>query len=275
MPTTSETKSSTVLVLGATGKTGRRVTGLLGAAARPASRSSATKFDWSTPDTWEPALAGATAVYVVPPENPALLAEFVPLAVKSGVTRLVLLSMRGAPDDDPFEAAVQDSGVEWTVLRPTWFMQNFDEDMFAAPVQHGELSVPAGQGVHPFIDVVDIAEVAVAALTQPGHAGQTYELSGPEALSFPEMLARIVAVTGKPVLYTDIAPERPHGVPARARLPRRDRRARHDAARAHPRRAARRTCPTASSGCSAGSRERLRTTWAAASSREGRACPRW
>ncbi len=207
MPTTSETKSSTVLVLGATGKTGRRVAGLLGAAARPASRSSATKFDWSTPDTWEPALAGVTAVYLVPPENPAVLAEFVPLAVKAGVTRLVLLSMRGAPDDDPFEAAVQDSGVEWTVLRPTWFMQNFDEDMFAAPVQHGELSVPAGQGIHPFIDVVDIAEVAVAALTQPGHAGQTYELSGPEALSFPEMLARIVAVTGNPVLYTDIAPE--------------------------------------------------------------------
>ena len=195
------------LVLGATGKTGRRVTELLGPAARPASRSSATKFDWSVPGTWEPALAGTTAVYVVPPDNPALLAEFVPLAVKSGVTRLVLLSMRGAPDDDPFEAAIKDSGVEWTILRPTWFMQNFDEDLFAAPVQHGELAVPAGQGVHPFIDVLDIAEVAVVALTQPGHAGQTYDLSGPESLSFAEMLARIVAVTGNPVLYADVAAE--------------------------------------------------------------------
>ncbi|RAS57939.1 uncharacterized protein YbjT (DUF2867 family) [Lentzea atacamensis] len=207
MSTLSGIKSSTVLVLGATGKTGRRVTELLGQAARPASRSSATKFDWADPDTWEPALSGTTAVYVVPPENPALLADFVPLAVKSGVTRLVLLSMRGAPDGDPFEAAIKDSGVEWTILRPTWFMQNFDEDMFAAPVQHGELAVPAGQGIHPFIDVVDVAEVAVTALTEPGHAGQTYELSGPESLSFPEMLARIVAVTGNPVLYTDVAPE--------------------------------------------------------------------
>lgn len=79
--------------------------------------------------------------------------------------------------------------------------------MFAAPVRHGELAVPAGQGVHPFIDVVDIAEVAVVALTQPGHHGQTYDLSGPEALSFAEMLARIVEVTGNPVLYADIAPE--------------------------------------------------------------------
>ncbi|MFS8101904.1 SDR family NAD(P)-dependent oxidoreductase [Lentzea alba] len=209
--TTSEINQSpadaTVLVLGATGKTGRRVTALLGSAARPASRSSATRFDWSAPDTWEPALAGATAIYVVPPDNPALLAEFVPLAVKAGVTRLVLLSMRGAPDDDPFEAAIKDSGVEWTILRPTWFMQNFDEDMFAGPVLQGELAVPAGQGIHPFVDVVDIAEVAVAALTRPGHAGQTYELSGSEPLSFPEVLARIVGVTGNPVLYADVAPE--------------------------------------------------------------------
>ncbi|WP_086662226.1 NAD(P)-dependent oxidoreductase [Lentzea kentuckyensis] len=206
MSTLSGINQSSILVLGATGKTGRRVTSLLGPAARPASRSSATKFDWATPETWEPALAGTTAAYVVPPDNPAVLAEFVPVAVKSGVTRFVLLSMRGAPDDDPFEAAIKDSGVEWTILRPTWFMQNFDEDLFAAPVQHGELAVPAGQGIHPFIDVVDIAEVAVVALTQAGHAGQTYELSGPESLSFAEMLARIVAVTGNPVLYTDVAP---------------------------------------------------------------------
>jgi uncharacterized protein YbjT (DUF2867 family) len=207
MSTLSGINQSSILVLGATGKTGRRVTSLLGPAARPASRSAATKFDWSTPDTWEPALAGTTAVYVVPPDNPATLAEFVPLAVKSGVTRLVLLSMRGAPDDDPFEAAIKEAGVEWTILRPTWFMQNFDEDLFAEPVQHGELAVPAGQGIHPFIDVLDIAEVAVVALTQAGHAGQTYELSGPEALSFAEMLARIVAVTGSPILYSDVAPD--------------------------------------------------------------------
>lgn len=207
MSTLSGINSSTIVVLGATGKTGRRVTELLGHAARPASRSSATKFDWFMPSTWKSALAGTTAVYVVPPDNAAQLAEFVALAVRSGVSRLVLLSMRGAPDDDPFEAAVKDSGVEWTVLRPTWFMQNFDEGLFAAPVRHGELALPAGQGIHPFIDVRDIAEVAVAALTSSGHARQTYELSGPEALSFPELLARIVAVTGSPVLYTDVTPE--------------------------------------------------------------------
>ncbi|GHH63764.1 NAD(P)H-binding protein [Lentzea cavernae] len=207
MSTLSGITTSSILVLGATGKTGRRVTGLLGAAARPASRSAATKFDWSDPGTWEPAVAGTTAVYVVPPENPSPLPGFVDVAVKAGVTRLVLLSMRGAPDDDPFESAIKNSGAEWTILRPTWFMQNFDEDMFAAPVQQGELAVPAGEGVHPFIDVVDIAEVAVTALTQPGHDGQTYDLSGPEALSFTEMLARISAVTGSPVRYVDVAPE--------------------------------------------------------------------
>jgi uncharacterized protein YbjT (DUF2867 family) len=207
MSTLSAVNASSILVLGATGKTGRRVTGLLGPAARPASRSASTTFDWSAPDTWEPAVAGTTAVYVVPPDNPSQLAEFVSVAVKAGVTRLVLLSMRSAPEDDPFETAIKDSGAEWTILRPTWFMQNFDEDMFAAPVQHGELAVPAGDGIHPFIDVMDIAEVAVVALTQSGHHGQTYDLSGPEALSFAEMLARIVEVTGKPVLYKDVEPD--------------------------------------------------------------------
>lgn len=109
----------------------------------------------------------------MPPDNPSQLAEFVTVAVKAGITRLVLLSMRGAPEGDPFEAAIKDSGAEWTILRPTWFMQNFDEDLFAEPVQNGELAVPTGQGVHPFIDVADIAEVAVVALTEPGHHGQT------------------------------------------------------------------------------------------------------
>lgn len=206
IPINLSINTSTVLVLGGTGKTGRRVAALLGSTARAASRSSSTTFDWSIQSTWAPAVDGTTAVYVVPPDNPAVLAEFVQLAVKSGVGRFVLLSMRGAPDDDPFEAAVKSSGVEWTILRPTWFMQNFDEDLFAEPVQHGELAVPAGDGVHPFIDVVDIAEVAVAALTQDGHAGQTYDLSGPEALSFVEMLAQITAVTGKPVRYVDVDP---------------------------------------------------------------------
>ncbi|GLY54628.1 NmrA family protein [Lentzea sp. NBRC 102530] len=204
MSTLSAINIDSVLVLGATGKTGRRVTALLGPAARPASRSASTKFDWSDQDTWEPAVAGTTAVYVVPPENPLLLAEFVRVAVKAGVTRFVLLSMRGAPGDDPFEAAIKDSGAEWTILRPTWFMQNFDEDVFAPSIEHGELAVPAGQGVHPFIDAVDIAEVAVVALTRPGHHGQTYDLSGGEVLSFPEVLARISAVTGKPVRYVDL-----------------------------------------------------------------------
>ncbi|MCX2954372.1 SDR family NAD(P)-dependent oxidoreductase [Lentzea sp. NEAU-D7] len=207
MSTLSGINASSILVLGATGKTGRRVTDLLGPAARPASRSASTRFDWAVPDTWEPAVAGTTAIYVVPPENPVLLADFVPVAVKAGVTRLVLLSMRGAPNDDPFESAIKESGAEWTILRPTWFMQNFDEDIFAPSVQQGALAVPAGQGVHPFIDVVDIAEVAVVALTRPGHHGQTYDLSGPEAVSFTEVLTRITAVTGSPVSYADIAPE--------------------------------------------------------------------
>lgn len=194
----------TILVLAATGKTGRRVAASLGPLARPASRSSETRFDWSDPDTWKSALDGVTGLYLVPGDDPDAVAAFVSLAVESGVTRIVQLSMRSVPDDDPFEAPVRASGVDWTILRPVWFMQNFSEDMFLPMILAGEAALPTGDGVHPFIDVQDIADVAVAALTEDGHAGQVYELTGSEALSFPDALARIAGVSGRAVRFSDV-----------------------------------------------------------------------
>lgn len=200
-------RAMTILVLGATGKTGRRVAAALGPLARPASRSSEVRFDWSDPDTWKSALDGANGVYLVPSKDPAQVASFVSLAVDSGVSKIVLLSMRSVPDDYPFEVPVRTSGVDWTILRPVWFMQNFSEDMFLPMVEAGEAALPTGDGVHPFVDVHDIADVAVAALTSPGHAGQVYELTGPEALSFPDAFAHIGAASGREIKYVDIPAE--------------------------------------------------------------------
>ncbi|MEV8440262.1 NAD(P)H-binding protein [Actinosynnema sp. NPDC051121] len=201
----------TILVLGGTGKTGRRVTSALdalGVAHRPVSRRTDLRFDWSDQSTWAPALDGATAVYLVAPAmnlDDAEVAAFVPQAVEAGVRRLVLLSARGIPSDDGRERAVRESGVDWTILRPTWFSQNFSEDYFLPEVLAGELVLPTGgDGAHPFIDARDIADVAVAALTQDGHAGVAYELSGPEALTFGEAVARIGEVSGRPVRIKEV-----------------------------------------------------------------------
>ncbi|MDI6098997.1 NAD(P)H-binding protein [Actinoplanes sp. NEAU-A12] len=207
------------LVLGATGKTGRRVAARLrlhGGPVRAASRSSATRFDWSDPGGWDPALRGVTAAYVVPPPVPGPVHEFVARATAAGVRRLVLISGRGADSwgDSTFgldmrsaEDAVRGSGLEWTVLRSSNFDQNFDEDVFHAPLVAGELALPAGAVPEPFIDVEDVAEVATTVLTEPGrHAGRIYELTGPRALTFAEATELISRAAGRPVTYKQISP---------------------------------------------------------------------
>ncbi|MEJ2859007.1 MULTISPECIES: NAD(P)H-binding protein [unclassified Saccharothrix] len=202
---------TTTLVLGATGKTGRRVAAALGSTARPVSRSSAFRFDWSDASTWGPALEGVSAVYLVPPANNLDATEveaFVPAAVAAGVRRIVLLSARGIDPADRREAAVRESTVDWTILRPTWFQQNFSEDFLHPMVLAGEVALPMGAGGNPFVDARDIADVAVAALTTEGHAGREYELSGPEAISFPDAVALVAEASGREVKAVDV-PEEP------------------------------------------------------------------
>lgn len=207
------------LVLGATGKTGRRVTARLRAAGktvRAVSRSSEVRFDWADPSTWDDVVNGVSAVYVIAPGVPGPADKFVPRAVAAGVRRFVLLSGRGADTwgDSPFgldmrsaEEAVRASGVEWSILRPSNFSQNFDEDLFHAPIMAGELALPAGDIAEPFIDVDDVADVAVALLTEPGYAGRSYELSGPRGLTFREATEEIAWVSGRPVRYIEVSSE--------------------------------------------------------------------
>ncbi len=211
--------TSATLVLGATGKTGRRVAARLrlrGAPVRAASRSSRTPFDWSDPAGWDPALRGITTAYVVPPSVPGPVHEFVARAEAAGVQRLVLLSGHGADTwgDSTFgldmrsaEDAVRGSTLEWTVLRSSNFDQNFDEDLFHAPLAAGELALPAGAVPEPFIDLEDVADVAVAVLTEPGrHAGRVYELTGPRALTFAEAVELISRASGLPITYEQVSP---------------------------------------------------------------------
>ena len=203
-----------ILVLGATGSVGRRVVARLRAAGhvlKAASRSSPVRFDWTDATTWDAALTDVTSVFVMAPDGVAVSPEFIRRAVDRGVMRLVLLSSKGIEvmGDERLlaaEEAVRSAGVEWVIVRPDWFNQNFDEGVLREAVLGGEVVLPLGDMKQAFNDAEDIAAVAAAALTQPGHAGHTYELSGPEALSFEEATAIVSEAAARPVRYLG-APE--------------------------------------------------------------------
>lgn len=209
------------LILGGTGKTGRRIASRLTAAGhevRTAGRTGGdVRLDLDDPATHAPALAGITAAYLLEPgsiegdNNPPRIAALVDAAVAAGVRRLVLLSAPGADNEHhplhATEQAVRGSGLEWTVVRPGWFAQNFSEDFWLPAVRSGTLALPAGQGRVPFVDAEDIADVAASALTEDRHAGQVYELTGPRALGFGEAAELIAAASGRPLRYLDVTPE--------------------------------------------------------------------
>ena len=214
----SSSTNDAVLVLGATGKTGRRVAARLRLAGRPvreASRSSPTPFDWSDPGGWDAALHGIGAIYLVAPAVPGPAHEFLVRAEAAGVRQVVLLSGRGADTwgDSAFgrdmrsaEDAVRSAALEWTILRPNNFDQNFDEELWHAPLLAGELALPAGEVPEPFIDVEDVADVAARVLGEPGrHAGRVYELSGPRAITFGEAVEVISRASGSPITYKQIS----------------------------------------------------------------------
>ena len=227
----THTTTQTILVLGGTGKTGRRVAQRLTALGRPVragSRSGRPRFDWQDQATWGPALDGVTAAYVcyypdlATPGAVEAVGSFAELAVRSQVRRLVLLSGRGEPDAELAEQAVRDSGAELTILRSAWFAQNFSEDFLLGPVLTGEVALPAGDTPEPFVDADDIADVAVAALTEDGHDGQVYELTGPRLLTFAEAVGEIATATGREIQYLPVpideyaAAAAGQGVPAEA-----------------------------------------------------------
>ncbi|MER7756767.1 NmrA family transcriptional regulator [Kitasatospora sp. NPDC097643] len=203
-----------VLVVGGTGKTGRRVAerlSALGYGVRVGSRSGAVGFDWQDEGTWEGALEGVSAAYLTYypdlafPGAVEAVGAFARLAVERGVRRLVLLSGRGEEAAEAGEKAVMEAGAAWTVVRCAWFNQNFSESFFLDPVRAGVLALPVGGAVEPFVDADDIADVAVAALIGPGHAGRVYELTGPRLLSFAEVAVELSRATGREVRFEAVS----------------------------------------------------------------------
>jgi uncharacterized protein YbjT (DUF2867 family) len=211
------TTQQPTLVLGGTGKTGRRVVQCLETRGRPVrlgTPSATPPFDWTDEATWPAALDGVGSVYVTyypdvaVPGAAEAVGAFADLAVARGVRRLVLLSGRGEDGALASEQALRASGADWTIVRSAFMDQNFDEGFFLEPVRAGEVAFLADPGMaEPFIDADDIADVAVAALTGDGHVGQLYEVTGPRLVGWAQAVAEIAAAAGRPIRYLPVSLE--------------------------------------------------------------------
>jgi len=205
-----------ILIVGKTAKTGLRVERKLqnlGYATRGVSRSTSPSFDWQDATTWPDALEGTQSAYVTyypdlaMPNAEKTVSDFVSMATQTGLKHLVLLSGRGEKGAERAEGILRNSGLDWNIVRASWFMQNFSEGFMIEGILNGELKLPAGQTTEPFIDIDDIADVVVASLTQPDLRNRLFEVSGPRALSFAQCTEQIAAAVGYPVKFTQIPVE--------------------------------------------------------------------
>ena len=205
-----------ILIIGKNGKTGKRVDTLLQNAdyqTRAVSRSTSPAFDWLHPENWAEVMQGCLAAYVcfqpdlaVPGAQPAI-AEFLSQAKQAGIQHIVLLSGRGEEGAERAEQLLINSGLNWNVVRASWFAQNFSESFLLEGVLKGQVALPAGDIPEPFIDADDIAEVAVACLTQSHLANQLFEVTGPELLSFRECIGIIADAVERPVDFLPLSVE--------------------------------------------------------------------
>jgi uncharacterized protein YbjT (DUF2867 family) len=212
----SMTDHAPLLITGGTGKTGRRIAQLLKARDVPVrigSRAATPPFDWDSRATWAPVLEGARGVYisyqpdVAVPGAAETVAAFAEQALAQGAQRLVLLSGRGEEEAEKAELAVRAVAPDATIVRASWFSQNFSEAFLLDDVLAGTVALPVDGVGEPFVDADDIAEVAVAALTEEGHAGQLYEVTGPRLLTFHDAVAEIAQATGRELSFIAVRPE--------------------------------------------------------------------
>nr|WP_321455736.1 NmrA family NAD(P)-binding protein [uncultured Cohaesibacter sp.] len=208
-----------ILVIGASGKTGSRVANrlqALGKTVRHGTRGVTVPFDWDDPDTWPAALEGIESAYVTYfpdlafPGAVEKVDALCSVAKEAGLCHLVLLSGRGEHHAREAEKIVEGSGLDYTLVRSSWFAQNFSEGYLHDPILAGILPMPGGDILEPIIDIDDIADVVVAALTQHGHSKQLYEVTGPELLNFSDMAQILSREIGRPIQHIPISFENFH-----------------------------------------------------------------
>lgn len=215
-PLSASFTAAPTVVLGGTGKTGIRVAERLRAAGspvRPVGRRTLIPFDWAERDTWDAAIAGSERAYIAYAPDlavPGALDDIRALTdrlVSGGVQRIVLLSGRGEPEAADAEDLVIASGVEWGVVRCSWFFQNFTESYLRDPLVQGALHLPAGGVSEPFVDLDDVADVAAATLMDSRLTGRIHELTGPELLTFGQVTEIVARHTDRTIDYIPVSAE--------------------------------------------------------------------
>ncbi|MBV2358414.1 NmrA family NAD(P)-binding protein [Thalassococcus sp. CAU 1522] len=218
-------KTDPILVIGATGKTGSRVVAGLearGLPVRRGTRGAAIPFDWEVPETWMPALSGVSKAYVTYYPDLAFpgavdkVAGLCEAAKTAGLDHIVLLSGRGEHHARLGEEVVRNSGIDFTLVRASWFAQNFSEGYLRDPILSGVLPMPGGAIREPIIDIDDIAEVAVTALAEDGHRGALYEVTGPRLMGFADMAETLSQAIGRRIRHIPISFEDFHANVAEA-----------------------------------------------------------
>ena len=205
---------SNILVIGGTGKTGRKVASKLteaGHNVRIGSRSATPPFDWDTPETWTEALEGMDKAYITfqpdlaVPRALEAIEELTKQAKRCGIKKLVLLSGKGEREAELCEQVVIHSGIDYTIVLASWFNQNFSESFFLEPILEGFVALPQAEVKVPYVDTEDIADVAVAALLNDEHTGKIYQLTGPRLLTFRDVIKEISEITEREIVFTPIA----------------------------------------------------------------------
>ncbi len=207
-------KTQQILVIGGTGKTGRKVASKLTEAeysVRIGSRSACPAFDWEKPEGWSKALQGMDKVYITFQPDLAVpgaleaIEELTKQAKRFGIKKLVLLSGKGEREAELCEQVVIHSGLSYTIVRASWFNQNFSESFFLAPILEGFVALPQAEVKVPYVDTDDIADVVVAALLGEEHNGKIYQLTGPRQLTFKEAIQEISVATKRDIVFTPIS----------------------------------------------------------------------
>ncbi|WP_421824728.1 NAD(P)H-binding protein [Flagellimonas oceanensis] len=222
-------KKDNFLIIGGTGKTGRKVADslkLLNQNVRIGSRSSEPAFDWNNEETWKDALEGVDKMYITYQPDLAVpgakqsIESLIDLAKKQHLKKVVLLSGKGEREAELCEEVVMRSGLDYTIVRASWFSQNFSESFFLEPIQQGVVALPQADVQVPYVDTGDIADVVVEALLHEQHNGQVYQLTGPTTFSFKEAIAEIAKAADRDIVFAPISIEeyvaamKEHGVPA-------------------------------------------------------------
>lgn len=219
---------SNILVIGGTGKTGRKVVEILnqrGHNVSVGSRKASPAFDWQNPSGWSQVLKGIEKMYIVFHPDLAIpgafdaISQLMKAGLAAGVRKAVLLSGKGEKEAEHCEEAVRASGMDYVIVRASWFSQNFSESFLLDPILAGQVALPMSHVKIPFVDTTDIAEVVSEVLVNDAHNGKTYELTGPSLITFKEAIQTIEKNIDRKIGFTPVTIEEYNDTMKAAGLP--------------------------------------------------------